>query len=100
MLTNLLIRDLKILNGEDKFTQQNDTPTNLQVYETFLQKTCKIRFKWHEDLSYQDLTGPEKIKLFEKIDIPTLFPRLKGGRGFLKPCKRHITNRMRLLKYL
>ena len=24
--------------------------------------------------------------------------RVKGGRGFMKPCKRRLTNRMRLLK--
>ena len=25
---------------------------------------------------------------------------LKGGRGFMKPCKRRLNNRMRLLKIL
>ena len=40
-------------------------------YENFLNAECKIRFKWNVDkdskeITYQDLTGPEKVRLFEK----------------------------------
>lgn len=43
--------------------------SNLKVYEQFLNNTCKIRFQWYVDkdskkLTWRDLTGPEKIKLF------------------------------------
>ena len=50
-------------------------------YKDFLNGPCKIRFNWYIDndskkLSYRDLTGPEKIRLFEKINIPVLVPPL------------------------
>ena len=40
---------------------------------------CKIRFKWNVDrsskeITYQDLTGPEKVRLFKDINIVSLFP--------------------------
>jgi len=45
----------------------------------FLNDECNIHFKWAEgnekkELKYQDLTGPEKVGLFTKINIPALFP--------------------------
>ena len=73
-LTNLLIRDLVIQDDSEK--------TNyLEIYKTFLNEECNIRFKWAESkekkgLKYRDLTGPEKIRLFTKINIPSLFPTL------------------------
>ena len=73
-LTNLLIRDLVIQDDSEK--------TNyLEIYKTFLNEECNIRFKWAEskekkELKYRDLTGPEKIRLFTKINIPSLFPTL------------------------
>ena len=73
-LTDLLIRDLVINDDSEK--------TNyLEAYKTFLNEECNICFKWAEskgkkELKYQDLTGPEKIRLFTKISIPSLFPLL------------------------
>ena len=80
VLINLLIRDLRFLDGVEKATSViTPDSTNLKSYEEFLNKSCKIRFHWFIDkdsksLKWRDLTGPEKVRLFERIDIPTLFP--------------------------
>ena len=41
----------------------------------------KIPFRWTicKKLKWRDLTGPEKIHLFEAIDIPCLFPDVPHG---------------------
>ena len=49
--------------------------------ENFLNVTCKISFKWFicEDSNqpkWGDLTGSEKLHLFNGMDIPNLFPSL------------------------
>ena len=73
-LTNLLIRDLVIHDDSEK--------TNyLETYKAFLNDECNTRFKLSEgtekkELKYRDLTGPEKVRLFTRINIPVLFPRL------------------------
>ena len=83
VLINLLIRDLRILDGIEKATttlpdRQKDK--NMRTYENFLNGSCKIRFKWYlndsDKSAYHDLTGPEKHRLFNNIDIPKLFPDL------------------------
>ena len=74
-LINLLIHDL-VIHDDSKKTNY------LERYKTFLNEECNIRFKWAESkdskkqLKYQNLTGPEKVKLFTKINIPSLFPML------------------------
>ena len=78
-MTNLLIRDLRI---QDALNKTADS-TNLKIYKTFLNEDCKVRFKWNMDkdskeLKYQDLTGPEKVRLFKNINIPSLFPTLSN----------------------
>ena len=35
-------------------------------------------------MKWRDLTGPEKKRLFQKIDIPTLFPLLARKEEFQK----------------
>ena len=77
VLINLLIRDLRILDGIDS------GETNSKTYEAFLNETCKIKFQWYVDkdskkLKWRDLTGPEKVRLFSHIDIPALFPSLEA----------------------
>ena len=49
----------------------------------------KSRFidKESKRLKYRDLTGPEKIRLFENIDIPKLFPILTNNNGVQKLWK-------------
>ena len=87
VLTNLLILELRRLDGIDKARCEKldrSKHTNLVVYENFLNVTCKISFKWYtcEDsnqLKWRDLTGPEKLRLFNRMDIPNLFPSLPNG---------------------
>ena len=81
VLINLLIRDLRILDGVGKATNDPNS-IHLKTYENFLNKECKIRFRWFVDkesktFKWRDLTGPEKIRLFQHIDHPTLFPALE-----------------------
>jgi len=81
VLINLLIRDLGIKDGLNKAIEVPiDSYTKL--YETILNETCKIRFKWNIDkyskeIKCRDLTGPEKVKLFTHMDIAEKFPALK-----------------------
>ena len=84
VLINLLIRDLRILDGIEKATSKlpdKAKDKNMKTYEEFLNGPCKIRFKWYLDdsnkFAYRDLTGPEKHRLFNKINIPRLFPDLQ-----------------------
>lgn len=77
-LTDLLIRDLRIHDATNTTDQKL---TYLEQYETFVNKKYKIRFKFSEDrdskdIKYRDLTGPEKVRLFQNINIPATFPTL------------------------
>ena len=83
LLTNLLIQDIRSQDGIDKRTSPTfrTKATNMVAYEKFLNETCKIPFQWHvspetKQLKWRDLTGPEKPRLFAKIQIPQLFPSL------------------------
>lgn len=70
VLINLLIRDLR------QFDACKNT-TSVITYRNFLNETCKIHFNWimdEKDIKWHDLTGPEKHRLFQNIDIPKLFP--------------------------
>ena len=78
VLINLIIRDLKTVNGINK-TSNDDKYIN--IYTDFLNNQCKIRFHWttvktSKSLKWQDLTGPKQIRLFKNINIPSLFPSL------------------------
>ena len=82
VLINLLILELRRLDGIDKSKMQTldrRKATNVATYEWFLNIKCKISFHWFvgketNTLQWRDLTGPEKIKVFEEINIPELFP--------------------------
>ena len=79
VLINLLIRDIRILDGQNN--------TNIMQYQQFLNDECKIRFKFQKDkdtkaMKWRDLTGLEKKRLFEHINIPTLFPSLENRKKF------------------
>lgn len=83
VLINLLIRDLRINDGIANATELDQAPMNsyTKAYENFLNTECKIRFKWNIDrntkeITYRDLTGPEKVRLFKKMDIESQFPML------------------------
>ncbi len=50
---------------------------------------CKIRFRWFTDketkkLTWRDLTGPEKLRLFNGINIPAAFPDLQNKETLQK----------------
>ena len=80
MLINLLILELQRLDGIEKSKLQafnKSVAVNVAKYKQFLNETCKVSFHVYLDkdaksLKWRDLTGPEKLKLFNKIDIPKL----------------------------
>ena len=82
LLINLLILDLRRQDGIEKVKVDKldrTKQTHLAAYENFLNEHCKIPFSWYvEDskLKWRDLTGSEKIRLFNSLDVPTLFPVL------------------------
>ena len=82
MLINLLIMQLRRQDGIDKqrtLRLDRSKQTHLASYEIFLNEECKIPFRWYTDeqkLKYRDLTGPEKHRLFRKMNISTLFPSI------------------------
>ena len=77
VLINLLIRDLRRLDA----LKNSKSNLNIDKYITFLKEKCKISFHIYHDkeskeLKWRDLTGPEKIRLFEKVDLEPLFPEM------------------------
>ena len=87
ILINLLILDLRRMDGIEKFRSQEFKPTtaqNVNRYITYLNVNCKISFHMYVDqdsknLKWRDLTGPEKLRLFKAIKIVELFPKLKNA---------------------
>jgi len=84
-LINLLILDLRRLDGIEKCNElDRSKATNIREYEAFLVFSCKIPFHFYvckdsRSLKWRDLTGPEKYKLFAKINLPDLFPNLPNA---------------------
>ena len=85
VLINLLILDLRRLDDGIERTKisslDKESAMNVSRYEHFLKEKCKISFHMYIDketqgLKWRDLTGPEKLKLFHEIDIPTNFPSI------------------------
>ena len=73
----LIILELRRLDGIEKSkiqTLDRGKATHVSTYEWFLNTKCKISFHWFVGLQWRDLTGPKKIKVFEEINIPELFP--------------------------
>ena len=81
VLINLLILELRRLDGIEKVKMHEldrGSATNVSTYEWFINTNCKICFAWFigkdsKTLEWRDLTGPVKLKLFGRIDIPKLF---------------------------
>ena len=83
VLVELLIRQLKCEDAiEKKITFNNgfarEKFKHMDAYQKFLH-SVGIAFEWRVDkdskkLQYQDLTGPEEILLFSKIDVKALLP--------------------------
>ena len=82
-LIALLIRELKYNDAIEKKNKFSDgfnrsKYRNMNCYETYLQDPG-IPFHWYvgkesKQLEYRDLTGPEKVKLFQNIQISSLSP--------------------------
>ena len=95
VLINLLIRDLQVVDGISKATSTLPNKTKgkyMVIYKDFLNGPCKIKFNWFinkesKKLQYRDLTGPEKIRLFQNIKIPQLFPALNTKNDLQKLWK-------------
>ena len=85
LLINLLIQDLRRVDGIAKATTlDRNKHCNITAYEKFLNDKCKVHFSWYtsresKELQWRDLNGPEKIRLFNNIDIPQYFPALSNG---------------------
>ena len=81
-LINLLILELRRMDGIEKCTQLDKTKaTNIANYESFIRNTCKIPFKFYVSeesctLKWRDLNGTEKYKFFKLVNLPSLFPEL------------------------
>ena len=84
-LINLLITELRRMDGIEKCTSLDSCgAVNINEYQSFLKNACKIPFNFYvckesRALKWRDLTGPEKYKLFSKINIPELFPNLPNA---------------------
>ena len=83
VLINLLIRDIRVLDGIEK------SNSNLNRYESFLNNECKIHFQFYNDkdsktLKWRDLTSTEKNRLFTAINIQDLFPLLENNTQIQK----------------
>ena len=87
ILTNLLIMELRRMDGLDKVNPKSlsqDNANHLTRYEKFLNEKCKVSFHFYTDkdskqVKWRDLVGPEKIKLFSKFVITDLFPDFPQG---------------------
>lgn len=81
---NLLIQDLRREDGIAKACLDLSKHQHLVAYEKFLNNDCNIHFAWYtskesKQMQWRDLSGPEKVRLFSKIDIPKLFPALPNA---------------------
>ena len=79
LLVNLFIQDLRTQDGIKKASLNRSVHTNIAANEKFLQDICKIHFHWYtckdtKQLKWRDLSGPEKIRLFNNVDLPKYFP--------------------------
>ena len=85
VLINLLIRDLRILDGIDS------NRAYIKKYEVFLNESCKVRFQWYVDkdskkLKWRDLTGPEKVRRQHRYSRIISILRSKGETSGTMDC--------------
>lgn len=82
VLINLLVTELRRQDGIDKCKLlDRNKARHVSVYEKYLNEACKIPFQFYickdsNTLKWRDLTGPEKYRLFSKVDWPSIFPQL------------------------
>ena len=89
VLIDLLIRELRRSDAiEKKKTFSDSFPRDkhkhMASYEEFVKSIgISLNFRINKEskkLEYRDLTGPEKLKLFQNINIPTLLPRCRQNK--------------------
>ena len=92
VLTNLLISELRRMDGIDKVNSKANNTTRISQYEKFLNEECKINFHFYTDknskeVKWRDLVGPEKLKLFSKLNLPQMYPDLPNAQKIQKIWK-------------
>ena len=92
-LIELLIRQLRRLDSiEKKVTFTDGFPRDKYKYMAgyeMLLNNLGVSFQWHigkesKKLEYRDLTGPEKLKLFQYIQISTILPTCENSAQIQK----------------
>lgn len=93
-LINLLILQLRKEDAIEKkknFSEGLDRSKYIHVagWEKYLNETLKIPFNWYvckesKKLKWRDLTGPEKLKLFQDININQVLPNFKDSAKIQK----------------
>ena len=81
-LINLLVKDCTLIDKFESWTITRFDVTefkHLHAFQKFLNEKCKVSFKfmWLSEtkkLTWRDLVGPDKIKLFEAFDLKEIIP--------------------------
>jgi hypothetical protein len=81
-LINLLVKDCTLFDKFESWTLTRFDVTefkHLNSFQKYLNEKCKVnfRFVWLSEtkkLTWRDLVGPEKIRLFENFDLIEIFP--------------------------
>ena len=94
-LINLLITELRRLDVLNH-SHYTDKGSYQYRYELFFNEKFSIPFKWTTSqnatgVQWRDLTGPEKQRLFNTINIPELFPELPNNVVINKLWKDFLT---------
>ena len=81
VLINLLILELRRLDSVKKVKPCSEVSTLTEKYVKYLNEECKVTFHFYTDrqtkvVKWRDLTGPEKYKVFSKLQIAQVFPSL------------------------
>ena len=90
-LVNLLITDLRRLDGVEKCINLSSSEAVNLKYEKFLEYLHFYTCKDTSSLKWRDLTGPEKYVLLSQIDLPNLFPNLPNAVLIQKVWKEFAT---------
>ena len=81
-LINLLVKDCTLFDKFESWTITRFDVTefkHLHAFQKFLNEKCKVNFRFYwlsetKKLTWRDLVGPEKIKLFEAFNLKEIFP--------------------------
>ena len=81
-LINLLVKDCTLIDNFESWTISRFDVSeykHLHAFQKFLNDSCRVNFKfvWLSDskkLTWRDLVGPEKIRVFENFDLKQIIP--------------------------